>query len=387
MLSTLYDGDSVRSDASFISQLSEASTLLPTYDLSAQPAPKMRWACTRCNETCGRKDDWIRHEKYMHERWQTWCCQSCSRNYYSETRFIRHHEESHECQPCTHARDAVVSNKKPRFWTCGFCSSLFQSFDERCDHIAEHYINGKTKADWDNTKVIFALLQNTEWAQSWVSFVERLHGSTIKSWPEFHWDQEATVDLLKLLECGDYDSNPMEVMSLAYKQGLPSHMATMHCTIPEAESVNMDMGYMSEATSYEFGIFIDETLITDIPQKLLSKSTLSTAKRTSETGFLATSSAPLSTTYSNIARLDARPFDARSAQTQYDSGLTIPVFAKDQAVRFHPRSSRIRQAKSKHTPKTRKRPIQSHSSSSPESEIEVSFKRLKGALSIRGGRN
>ncbi len=89
---------------------------------------------------------------------------------------------------------------KKQAWSCGFCVNTFVTFNDRLSHIAtEHFERGQTMDDWDATKVIQGLLQQSSMTQAWA---EKL--ASLPAWeiPDIIWERNAIVDLQHDLEVG-----------------------------------------------------------------------------------------------------------------------------------------------------------------------------------------
>ncbi|KAL6891799.1 hypothetical protein HDV57DRAFT_314479 [Trichoderma longibrachiatum] len=147
------------------------------------------YQCTFCTETFKTKHDWQRHEKSLHlslERWvcspdgpiqfcAEWNCLACV--YCGLKNPTPEHAEQHNDFVCAekseqektfyrkdHLRQHlnIVHDAKFQKWPmndwkvatppvrsrCGFCGLLLDSWDARVGHLAQHFKNGKSMADW-----------------------------------------------------------------------------------------------------------------------------------------------------------------------------------------------------------------------------------------------
>ncbi|TFB05349.1 Homeobox protein 4 [Trichoderma ghanense] len=147
------------------------------------------YQCTFCTETFKTKHDWQRHEKSLHlslERWvcspdgpiqfcAEWNCLACV--YCGLKNPTQEHAEQHNDFVCAekseqektfyrndHLRQHlnIVHDAKFQKWPmsdwkvstppvrsrCGFCGLLLDSWDARVGHLAQHFKNGKSMADW-----------------------------------------------------------------------------------------------------------------------------------------------------------------------------------------------------------------------------------------------
>jgi hypothetical protein len=147
------------------------------------------YQCTFCTEDFKTKHDWQRHEKTLHLPIEQWvctlhgpqalkletgrmCCVFCGEPEPDEA-----HLETHNYQPC-HERTLeertfnrkdhlnqhlqLVHNVRFDKWSmsswkipmsniktrCGFCGHKMNTWEERVDHLAAHYKEGRTMACW-----------------------------------------------------------------------------------------------------------------------------------------------------------------------------------------------------------------------------------------------
>lgn len=144
--------------------------------------------CTFCTDTFPAKYDWQRHEKSLHlalERW-TCCpdggvfvvpstgCRHCvfcqaenptvehlethnfvqcqektlqERTFYRKDHLRQHLKLLHgtKFEPCMEAWKSTTTEVKSR---CGFCPSVFSTWQQRVDHLAAHFRNGSDMSQW-----------------------------------------------------------------------------------------------------------------------------------------------------------------------------------------------------------------------------------------------
>ncbi|KAL7764898.1 hypothetical protein ACKLNR_006043 [Fusarium oxysporum f. sp. zingiberi] len=151
--------------------------------------PQKLYQCTFCAEAFKTKHDWQRHEKSLHISLDKWvctphgsrvanprtgqlCCVFCGRVDPDEA-----HLEGHNHRACTgrqaedksfyrkdhinqHLKlvhDAQFLDWSMKSWKlatlevrsrCGFCGIVMHSWSARVEHLAEHFKNGSTMADW-----------------------------------------------------------------------------------------------------------------------------------------------------------------------------------------------------------------------------------------------
>ncbi len=118
--------------------------------------PRKIYQCTRkCGKRYGRKNDWKRNEEEGYPC-KSWVCSLCTtegvevvRPCFRKYHFVQHFRNIH---PEMNAEDfdetsTVYSETEfPR--KCGFCRHRFESRQERIDHIADHFKQGKCMLDW-----------------------------------------------------------------------------------------------------------------------------------------------------------------------------------------------------------------------------------------------
>ncbi|KAK4145835.1 C2H2 transcription factor [Dichotomopilus funicola] len=155
----------------------------------AHTGPAKTFQCTFCTETFRTKHDWQRHEKSLHLSLERWVCSPNGAQVFNpETGqmacvFCGHanpdeaHADSHNhsvCQERTigertfyrkdHLRQHLKLVHGTNFisWSmeqwkattpeirsrCGFCGTVMDTWSIRVDHLAQHFKDGKSMADW-----------------------------------------------------------------------------------------------------------------------------------------------------------------------------------------------------------------------------------------------
>ncbi|KAH7125456.1 hypothetical protein B0J11DRAFT_434742 [Dendryphion nanum] len=104
----------------------------------------------RCTFGCGyctkRSFDWRRHEE-THEPQELWHCHLCKQN--GETvpflvnrkdKFIQHAKDSHKGRDAEDVLEMSSLDFRAKFNPrCPMCTSIFETWDERCKHVILHY--------------------------------------------------------------------------------------------------------------------------------------------------------------------------------------------------------------------------------------------------------
>ncbi|ORY12388.1 hypothetical protein BCR34DRAFT_563690 [Clohesyomyces aquaticus] len=121
--------------------------------------PNKIYQCTRkCGKRYGRKCDWKRNEEegYPSKSWQCSLCVSqgvdkvkpCFRRYH----FSQHFRNIHPgLNSADFEEDSVVHSGTTFPRKCGFCTHRFVSRQDRIDHIADHFKQGKCMLDWNDS--------------------------------------------------------------------------------------------------------------------------------------------------------------------------------------------------------------------------------------------
>ncbi|KAL5395807.1 hypothetical protein PMIN03_003446 [Paraphaeosphaeria minitans] len=191
------------------SRLSTASSRLSTISITS--APK-NFACTFCDKALKSKPYWKSHEEEFHEQRLTWRCPDCEQIFHAGKRFREHHTKLHGCENCKQPRESgqptsrkaspcvkryeIVMHDKDA-WGCGFCACLLTTWEERCEHIAMHFEEKKSK--WNFTSVILGLLKQPEVAESWTRLMTQRHGD-VQDYPRFTWESKKCNRLRYKLE-------------------------------------------------------------------------------------------------------------------------------------------------------------------------------------------
>jgi hypothetical protein len=125
------------------------------------------YGCTypKCHKRFGAKSDWKRHENSQHFQLEAYRCdypnnagQKCGQHCYRTALFQKHLADKHKTmsEQKMHAdlkRCKIGKNCQVQFW-CGFCREIKTlknkrnaAWDERFDHIAEHFEKKKDSID------------------------------------------------------------------------------------------------------------------------------------------------------------------------------------------------------------------------------------------------
>ncbi|KNG48858.1 dual specificity mitogen-activated protein kinase kinase 1 [Stemphylium lycopersici] len=129
----------------------------PTDDLELLGRdPRKIYQCTRkCGKRYGRKNDWKRKEEEGYPC-KSWVCSLCTsegvenvKPCYRKYHFVQHFRNIHaDVNPDDHEETSIVYSETEFPRKCGFCRHRFASRQERIDHIADHFKQGKCMLDW-----------------------------------------------------------------------------------------------------------------------------------------------------------------------------------------------------------------------------------------------
>ena len=179
--------------------------------------------CTVCEEPSSYKDsgNWKKHEK---EHETTFVCEMeeaaesgregqdhASRAFTSKRRdiMVNHLNKSHGIFETHQARDLADKWRhtvKKQAWACGFCSSLFLSFQDRLKHIdVEHFRRHQSIHEWDLNKVVLGLLQQPRMEKAWKKKI-----ASLPPWVhlgQLNWNNAVAKDLQATLEMGPSDDH------------------------------------------------------------------------------------------------------------------------------------------------------------------------------------
>ncbi|KAF2441787.1 hypothetical protein P171DRAFT_79222 [Karstenula rhodostoma CBS 690.94] len=199
---------------------------------SRRSTKEPKYQCTACSEGFQQKYDWKRHEETYQERTEMFECDLCLNVYFLEKDFIHHHQGSHRCQVCVPKRHVEMARKKRiarTGWGCGFCVHFSMSWQERCNHISEHFEKkGHTMADWKHSRVIWSLLQRPDILQEWCFLLEtKQRTQNPFSWKESttgrsegYPDTDVQPQLQDLLEFYPQSHDAAAIARLAFETGL-----------------------------------------------------------------------------------------------------------------------------------------------------------------------
>ncbi|KAL6710885.1 hypothetical protein ACN47E_006760 [Coniothyrium glycines] len=195
--------DSAASETSIRSRVSghSATSQTPHHVRSSKPRRKATgrkrssgttdriFKCTFCCDTFKHKYDWSRHEKSLHLNMEEWTCTPhggtvvlpltgrvhcayCSALDPTPDHLAQHHHgeclEGRSAPRVFRRKDHLVQHLRlvhrldtlpvvddwkmeaaPVTSRCGFCNARLNTWDERIDHIAAHFREGMTMADWE----------------------------------------------------------------------------------------------------------------------------------------------------------------------------------------------------------------------------------------------
>ncbi|KAF1924811.1 uncharacterized protein M421DRAFT_424445 [Didymella exigua CBS 183.55] len=120
--------------------------------------PNKIYQCTRkCGKRYGRKCDWKRSEEEGYPC-KSWVCSLCTseevenvRPCFRKYHFVQHFRNIHPgVNSDEYERASIVCSETDFPRNCGFCKHKFDSRQDRIDHIADHFKQGKCMLDWND---------------------------------------------------------------------------------------------------------------------------------------------------------------------------------------------------------------------------------------------
>ncbi|KAF1349513.1 hypothetical protein EJ07DRAFT_39178, partial [Lizonia empirigonia] len=120
--------------------------------------PNKIYQCTRkCGKRYGRKCDWKRNEEEGYPC-KSWVCSLCTsegvenvRPCFRKYHFVQHFRNIHpDVNSDDHEASSIVCSETEFPRNCGFCKHRFDSRQDRIDHIADHFKQGKCMLDWND---------------------------------------------------------------------------------------------------------------------------------------------------------------------------------------------------------------------------------------------
>jgi hypothetical protein len=95
-------------------------------------------------------------------------------------------------------------------WGCGFCTALLTTWEERCEHIALHFEEKRSK--WKFTNVILGLLKQPDVSETWNMTLTQRYGEP-QLWPNFTWESKKCNRLRYKLET-KWDTRVFDIETL-----------------------------------------------------------------------------------------------------------------------------------------------------------------------------
>ena len=186
-------------------------------------AAENHYWCTVCEEPKSYKDsgNWKKHEKehetifvcgmdHAAESKRTDQSQaSKSFTYKRRDIMVNHLSKAHGITEADQGRtlaDQWRITVKKQAWSCGFCISLFLTFQDRLKHVdTEHFKKHQHIHKWDLNKVVLGLLQQPKMERAWktrmASLLPQVHPESLA------WDKATAKELRAMLEIGPSDDH------------------------------------------------------------------------------------------------------------------------------------------------------------------------------------
>ncbi|KAF2628916.1 hypothetical protein BU25DRAFT_409413 [Macroventuria anomochaeta] len=120
--------------------------------------PNKIYQCTRkCGKRYGRKCDWKRNEEEGYPC-KSWVCSLCTsegvenvRPCFRKYHFVQHFRNIHpDVNSDEYEQSSILCSETEFPRNCGFCKHKFDSRQDRIDHLADHFKQGKCMLDWND---------------------------------------------------------------------------------------------------------------------------------------------------------------------------------------------------------------------------------------------
>ncbi|KAH8734499.1 hypothetical protein BGZ61DRAFT_341931 [Ilyonectria robusta] len=240
-----------------------AARSMHTTGLSNLSRTSHTFQCTFCTETFKTKHSWQRHEKSLHLSLERWTCSpdgprikdpNTSRLacvFCAQLDPDEDHLQSHNCAICfgrlpeerifyrkDHIRQhlKLVHNAKFNDWPmdlwkdesqiirsrCGFCKFVMSHWSDRVGHLAEHFREGKSMADWQG-----------DWG-----FEDHVLDMVENSVPPYliHYERNSPWPFTTKQVHPETPSNAFELIKLELEDFLTDHLNKSQC-IPSDEAL------------------------------------------------------------------------------------------------------------------------------------------------------
>lgn len=297
---------------------------------------QQKYVCTSCETKFIRKSDWKQHEERLHERRNQWQCPDCNLDQlWSRNQFKQHHKQAHGCENCPHADQAVIPLRKRTAWGCGFCAQLHQDWEERCQHVAQHYDKGEVKQGWKHSNVIWALLHQADIHPVWRQYLGEKHGARPNPRLNFSWDRKASgrshevnqegqhTRLQDMLEFGGESRDCLAIVQKAYELGMKNPPGQVR---PESTSLesqfDVDGRVLSSPSPTASGFRNSQATMNSTPS---IHSAPETSRRTSTAASTVSSPLPKTNSQSppSVQPIDASPMSIVSPIQQLAGQLSV----------------------------------------------------------------
>ena len=149
----------------------------------------------------------------------------------------RSHGFSHPARAQAQAEE-FKSVSAIKYWSCGFCICIFDSFKDRLNHIGQHFANETLQRDqWSVSTVIQGLLRQEEVATAW----QRLLPARRDANPLWQYSLE-TAQLIHGLQMGIPNANVAgSVVEALYAASDLGHLNDVDAGLPSLLSSEMSM--------------------------------------------------------------------------------------------------------------------------------------------------
>ncbi len=170
--------------------MKEHEVIFPCMPQGPVQASQLGPQCNLCGSFCPDQEHLDAHSVQQ--------CITKSRTYTRKANLVKHLEEVHRIQDGSALAEAWRIAFKKRYFSCGFCITLFDNINDQLNHIdIDHFRQLEDICNWDTTKVIKGLLLQSGVDIAW-------HGiSANYAESGFSWEISCSRDLQLRLELAE----------------------------------------------------------------------------------------------------------------------------------------------------------------------------------------
>ncbi|KAL6721637.1 hypothetical protein ACLMJK_000741 [Lecanora helva] len=233
-------------------------TVHATSTATALPSDQRRYCCYTCSgpRVYATSGAWRKHEKEHENIYKcklggleqvlaasvdactrsppAACPSSCKRRDGMVSHLMKHHGVETKAKSVELA-DTFRESSSKKFWSCGFCIHLFDSLNERLDHLRGHYESEIAPDPWCLTTEMQGLLCQPMVLEAWSLLMDNHRGQHLLE--IFSPRSDAVSQVRERLQMGFYDPQSAEkVAEAAYE----ASNFSQERAIPELTALSLD---------------------------------------------------------------------------------------------------------------------------------------------------